>query len=162
MPAAVDDHRRAPDAQRDRLTARYLAHEAARLVGVNGDRIGQWARRGHIDASISRDDPHVYAFADVCAALLVHLRLHAGATLPAIAAGQEVIGEPFDAEGLLRAGGWVARELGITCIEVDPARCLGRPVVRGTRITVEDALVGGQGLDAATLEDLRRWWEAAP
>ena len=137
----------------------YLAHEAARLVGVNGDRIGQWARWGHIDASISRADPHVYSFADVCDALVVHLRLQAGATLEAIRAGQEVIGEPFDGEALLRRGGFVARELGIDCIEVDPARCLGRPVVRGTRITVEDALLGGHDLDV--LDDLRRWWEAA-
>ena len=138
----------------------YLAHEASRLVGVNGDRIGQWARWGHIDASISRGDPHVYSYADVRDALLVHLRLHAGATLEMIRAGQEVIGEPFDALGLLRRGGFVAHSLGLDCIEVDPARCLGRPVVRGTRITVEDALVGGHDLDV--LDDLRRWWEAAP
>ena len=133
----------------------YLAHEAARLVGVNGDRIGQWARWGHIDASISRGDPHVYSFEDVCSALLIHLRLDAGATLEAIRAGQEVIGEPFDGEGLLRRGGFVARALGIDCIEVDPERCLGRPVVRGTRVTVEDALLNGHPLEA----DLRRWWE---
>ena len=143
-----------------RVAPTYLAHEAARLVGVNGDRIGQWARWGHIDASVSRGDPHVYSFDDVCAALVVHLRLHAGATLEAIRSGQEVIGEPFDGEGLLRRGGFVARELGIECIEVDPERCLGRPVVRGTRITVEDALAGGHDLDA--IDDLRRWWEAAP
>ena len=138
----------------------YLAHEAARLVGVNGDRIGQWARWGHIGASVSRGDPHVYSFEDVCDALAVHLRLQAGATLEALRAGQEVIGEPFDAPGLLRRGGFVARSLGIDCIEVDPARCLGRPVVRGTRITVEDALLGGHDLEV--LDDLRRWWEAAP
>lgn len=138
-----------------RLAPAYLAHEAARLVGANGDRIGQWARWGHIDASISRGDPHVYSYSDVCAALVVHLRLQAGATLDAIRAGQEVIGEPFDAEGLLRRGGFVARELGIDCIEVDPARCLGRPVVRGTRITVEDALLNGHERS----EDLRRWME---
>ena len=136
----------------------YLAHEAARLVGVNGDRIGQWARWGHIDASISRGDPHVYAFEDVRDALLIHLRLDAGATLDAIRSGQEVIGEPFDADGLLRRGGFVARALGIDCIEVDPERCLGRPVVRGTRITVEDALISGH----ERVDDLRRWWEAAP
>jgi hypothetical protein len=140
------------------LAPTYLAHEAARLVGVNGDRIGQWARWGHIDASVSRGDPHVYSFSDVCDALAVHLRLEAGATLEAIRSGQEVIGEPFDALGVLRGGGFVARSLGISCIEVDPSRCLGRPVVRGTRITVEDALVNGHELEA----DLRRWWEAAP
>ena len=136
----------------------YLAHEAARLVGVNGDRIGQWARWGHIDASVSCGDPHVYAYEDVRDALLVHLRLQQGATLEVIRSGQEVIGEPFDADGILRAGGFVARELGITCIEVDPGRCLGRPVVRGTRITVEDALLNGH----ERAEELRRWWEAAP
>ena len=141
-----------------RVAPTYLAHEAARLVGVNGDRIGQWARWGHIDASVSRGDPHVYSFEDVCDALVVHLRLDAGATLEAIRSGQEVIGEPFDGEGLLRRGGFVARALGIDCIEVDPLRCLGRPVVRGTRITVEDALVNGHDLSA----ELQRWWDAAP
>jgi hypothetical protein len=145
-----------------RVAPAYLAHEAARLVGVSGDRIGQWARWGHISASLSTGDPHVYAFADVAAALEIHLRLQEGATLAAVHAGQEVLGEPFDVDGLLRGGGWVARSLGITCIEVDPERCLGRPVVRGTRITVEDAVVGGQGLDPAVVADCARWLEASP
>jgi hypothetical protein len=62
----------------------YLAADAARLVGVPGDRIGQWARWGHIRASISAGDPHVYAFRDVAEALAVHLLLDAGLTLPLI------------------------------------------------------------------------------
>jgi DNA-binding transcriptional MerR regulator len=62
----------------------YLAHEAARLVGVPGDRIGQWARWGHIRASISAGEPHVYSFGDVAEALAVHLLLDAGLTLPVI------------------------------------------------------------------------------
>jgi DNA-binding transcriptional MerR regulator len=64
--------------------ARYHAHEAARLAGVPGDRIGQWARWGHIRASISASEPHVYSFADVAEALAVHLLLDAGLPLPVI------------------------------------------------------------------------------
>ncbi len=56
----------------------YSPREAGRLAGVDGDRIGQWARWGHIRASVSTGDPHVYAFADVAEALAVHLLLDAG------------------------------------------------------------------------------------
>lgn len=65
-------------------SGRYLAHDAARLVGVPGDRIGQWARWGHIRASVSRGEPHIYAFGDVAEALAVHLLLEAGFTLPVL------------------------------------------------------------------------------
>jgi uncharacterized protein (DUF433 family) len=65
-------------------TGRYFAHEAARLVGVHGDRIGQWARWGHIRASVSSGEPHVYSFEDVAEALAVHLLLEAGFTLPLV------------------------------------------------------------------------------
>ena len=54
------------------------------LAGVPGDRIGQWARWGHIRASVSAADPHVYAFADVAEALAVHVLLEAGLTLPVV------------------------------------------------------------------------------
>src|SRR3954468_5507249 len=73
-------------------TARYLAHDAARLVGVPGDRIGQWARWGHIRASVSAGDPHVYAFEDVAEALAVHLLLDAGFALPLVRRAVEVLG----------------------------------------------------------------------
>jgi hypothetical protein len=65
-------------------SGRYLAHEAGRLVGVPGDRIGQWARWGHIRASVSAADPHVYSFGDVAEALAVHLLLDAGFALPLV------------------------------------------------------------------------------
>ena len=70
----------------------YLAADAARLVGVPGDRIGQWARWGHIRASISDGEPHVYAFADVAQALAVHLLLDAGFSLPVIRHAVERVG----------------------------------------------------------------------
>jgi hypothetical protein len=73
-------------------TGRYLAHEAGRLAGVPGDRIGQWARWGHIRASVSAGDPHVYAFADVAEALAVHLLLDAGFTLPVVRRAVERLG----------------------------------------------------------------------
>ena len=53
------------------------------LAGVPGDRIGQWARWGHIRASVSAAEPHVYAFADVAEALAVHLLLDIPGWLPA-------------------------------------------------------------------------------
>src|SRR3954451_24647094 len=72
--------------------ARYLAHEAGRLAGVHGDRIGQWARWGHIRASVSDGDPHVYAFEDVAEALAVHLLLDAGFALPLVRRAVERLG----------------------------------------------------------------------
>lgn len=50
----------------------YLAHEVGQLVGVSGDRVGQWMRRGYIRASVSKGPPHVYAFQDVAEAMVVH------------------------------------------------------------------------------------------
>lgn len=70
----------------------YLAHEAGRLAGVDGDRIGQWARWGHIRASVSAGDPHVYSYEDVADALAVHLLLEAGLPLPVIRRAVERLG----------------------------------------------------------------------
>lgn len=50
----------------------YLAHEAGWLAGVSGDRIGQWARRGYIQSSISDQIPRVYSYQDVAEAMVVH------------------------------------------------------------------------------------------
>jgi hypothetical protein len=73
-------------------TAAYLAHEAGLLAGVPGDRVGQWARWGHIRASVSAGEPHVYAFADVAEALAVHLLLEAGFKLPFVRRAVERLG----------------------------------------------------------------------
>jgi uncharacterized protein (DUF433 family)/DNA-binding transcriptional MerR regulator len=54
------------------------------LAGVSGDRIGQWARHGYIDASQSRGDPYVYSYQDVAEALVVHELEDAGADLASI------------------------------------------------------------------------------
>lgn len=74
------------------MSARYLAHEAGHLAGVAGDRIGQWARWGHIRASISAEEPHVYAWEDVAEA---HEKL--GFTEP-------VVDPADDAEGPVSGG----------------------------------------------------------
>jgi DNA-binding transcriptional MerR regulator len=74
------------------VVAAYLAHEAGRLAGVDGDRIGQWARWGHIRASVSAADPHVYSFEDVADALAVHVLLDAGVALPVIRRAVDVLG----------------------------------------------------------------------
>jgi hypothetical protein len=158
----------------------YLAADAARLVGVPGDRIGQWARWGHISASVSAAEPHVYSFADVADALAVHLLLRAGHSLRAIrraaerrslSAGGAVFatfgalpldGE-VDARSLLSRGGWPTLITEVTCVWVDPARCLGVPCVRGTRVPVSDAVAdpGAYGIGAGTGLELRRWWDAS-
>src|SRR3954469_1136214 len=92
----------------------YLAADAARLVGVPGDRIGQWARWGHIRASISAGEPHIYPWDDLADALAGRLRLAAGHSLPAIraavargvrlSAGEDV----FEAFGVLPLDGRVS------------------------------------------------------
>jgi hypothetical protein len=177
-------------------TGRYLAHEAGRLAGVPGDRIGQWARWGHIRASVSAEDPHVYAFSDVAEALAVHLLLDAGIALPVVRRAvarlggltggvhvvdgrlavergtvlQDVFTEQtvlplngrVDAEDLLRRGGWVARGRDLR-VEVDPARCGGRPCVRGRRVPVEDVVQDPSAfvLSDQEVQDARTWWARA-
>jgi hypothetical protein len=184
-------------------SARYLAHEAGHLAGVPGDRIGQWARWGHIQASVSAGDPHVYAFDDVAEAIAVHELLECGLRLSvirravaeldgpagwplsraglhvvhgrlAVARGSELVELlgmgaqeilPFDGRldpvATLRAGGWPARVLGLRSVEVDPERLGGRPVLRGRRIAVRDALTfddpAEHEIDAETIQEARAW-----
>jgi DNA-binding transcriptional MerR regulator/uncharacterized protein (DUF433 family) len=56
----------------------YLAGEVGQLVGVSGDRIGQWARRGYIRSSQSEGSPRVYSFQDVAEAMAVRELLERG------------------------------------------------------------------------------------
>ena len=89
----------------------YLAHEAGRLAGTDGDRIGQWARWGHIRASVSAGDPHVYSFSDVADALAVRILLDAGLPLRVIrAAVGHLGGEHPLASGLHVVDGRMAVE----------------------------------------------------
>ncbi len=76
------------------MSGRYSAHEAGHLAGVGGDRIGQWARWGHIRASVSAAEPHVYAFEDVAEAIAVHELLDRGVALPAIRRVVDRLGGP--------------------------------------------------------------------
>src|SRR3954452_12081890 len=87
-------------------TGSYLAHDAGMLAGVPGDRIGQWARWGHIRASVSAADPHVYSFADVAEALAVHLLLAAASSLP-------VVRRPVERLGALAGLHFVAPRLAV-------------------------------------------------
>lgn len=89
----------------------YRAHEVGRLAGVDGDRVGQWARWGHIRASVSQGDPHVYAFADAADALAVRILIDAGVTLKRIrAAVVHLGGEHPLADGLHVVDGRMAVE----------------------------------------------------
>jgi uncharacterized protein (DUF433 family)/DNA-binding transcriptional MerR regulator len=56
----------------------YLAAEVGQLVGVSGDRIGQWARHGYIRSSQSTGSPRIYSFQDVAEAMAVHELLRRG------------------------------------------------------------------------------------
>lgn len=56
----------------------YLGAEVGDLVGVSGETIGQWARRGYIRSSQSTDTPRVYSFQDVAEAFVVHDLLDRG------------------------------------------------------------------------------------
>jgi uncharacterized protein (DUF433 family) len=163
----------------------YLAHDVALLAGVPGDRIGQWARWGHIAASVSAGEPHVYAWEDAAEALAVHELLERGVRLhdvraavdrlggpaghPLSSGGLEVVGLlPLNghvpAPELLRRGGWVARQLGLRWIEVDPGRMGGRACLRGRRLPVEDVAGAPEadwGLTAEQVAEAVRWWEEA-
>jgi uncharacterized protein (DUF433 family) len=66
------------------LHGHYLAAEVGLLAGVSGDRIGQWARWGHIRSSRSDADPRVYSYEDVAEAMIVHELEELGAGLPSI------------------------------------------------------------------------------
>ncbi len=184
----------------------YLAHEAGRLAGVPGDRVGQWARWGHIQASVSAAEPHVYGFDDVAEAIAVHDLIELGFPLKAIRRAVGVLGGPagwplarsgvhvvhgriaverggllvdllggaeqevlpfdgrLDPVGVLRAGGWPARALGITAVEVDPDRLGGLPTLRGHRIAVQDAVTladpAEHGVDPEAIAEAERWLAA--
>jgi len=83
-----------------------------------------------------------------------------------VLAGLDLVGVVSD----LSRGGWAARTIPITSIEVDPARLSGRPVIRGRRVPAElvmgmaettqgvDTLKHDYGLSAREIEDARRWW----
>jgi uncharacterized protein (DUF433 family) len=72
----------------------------------------------------------------------------------------------------LRRGGWAARNLELSHIEVDPDRLSGRPVITGTRVSAEDAarlanapdgrriLQQEYGLTVPQINDAVTWWNA--
>jgi uncharacterized protein (DUF433 family)/DNA-binding transcriptional MerR regulator len=74
--------------------------------------------------------------------------------------------------GLLRRGGWVARELQLENVEIDPDRLSGRPTIRGRRLAVEkvaqlaaedggiEILRQDYDLDDGAIRDAVRWYEA--
>jgi len=74
---------------------------------------------------------------------------------------------------MLRAGGWIARALGLRRIEVDPGKLGGTPVVRGRRWPIErvaqlaadetgeQILVDEYGLDRRDVAESVRWMKAA-
>ena len=90
--------------------------------------------------------------------------------------GEQVVLRPelLDfARDMLRTGGWLAEELGLKRIEVDPQKLGGAPTLRGRRWPVErvariaaddegqSILTDDYGLDPRELDESRRWAEAA-
>ena len=86
-----------------------------------------------------------------------------------VLAGLDLVGVVSD----LSRGGWAARTIPITHIEVDPVRLSGRPVIKGRRVPAElvaelaattqgvDTLKHDYGLSSPEIEDARRWWHEA-
>ncbi|MHB1925337.1 MAG: DUF433 domain-containing protein [Acidimicrobiales bacterium] len=86
-----------------------------------------------------------------------------------VLAGLDLVGVVSD----LSRGGWAARTIPITHIEVDPGRLSGRPVIKGRRVPAElvaelaattqgvDTLKHDYGLSGPEIEDARRWWHEA-
>ncbi|HZD69503.1 MAG TPA: DUF433 domain-containing protein [Actinomycetes bacterium] len=66
------------DGSSDKPRGWYLAGEVGQLVGVSGEQIGQWARRGYIRSSQSSGVPRVYSFQDAAEAMAVHELLRRG------------------------------------------------------------------------------------
>lgn len=90
--------------------------------------------------------------------------------------GDQVVLKPelfHQASDLLRAGGWLARELGLQRIEVDPQKLGGAPSIRGHRWPVERVariaaddegrtlLVEEYELDERDIDESIRWTLAA-
>lgn len=62
----------------------YTAREAGQLAGVSGIQIGQWERRGYIEASRRDGPPNLYSFQDVLEAIVVHELIDRGVSRPKI------------------------------------------------------------------------------
>ena len=77
-----------------------------------------------------------------------------------------------DVAMMLRRGGWLADELGLKRIEVDPQKLGGAPSLKGRRWPIEgvaqvaadaegrDILIGDYGLDEREVDESVRWVEA--
>jgi uncharacterized protein (DUF433 family) len=77
------------------------------------------------------------------------------------------------ARDVLRRGGWIANQLGLKHVEVDPAKLSGRPVVRGRRWPVDRVaqlaadeegravLTEEYGLSEEEVSDSLRWMDTA-
>lgn len=78
----------------------------------------------------------------------------------------------FKVADILRSGGWLARELGLDQIEVEPGRLGGRPTLRGTRWPIEqvariaaddggaEILQSDYGLPPSGIEECVEWQAA--
>lgn len=107
---------------------------------------------------------------------VIALRTPAGEYVEIGRPGDQVVLEPelfHQASDTLRAGGWLAQQLGLTRIEVDPEKLGGAPSLRGHRWPVERVariaadregralLLEEHGLDERDIDESVRWTLAA-
>jgi hypothetical protein len=151
----------------------YSAAEVGHLAGVPGDRVGQWARWGHIAASVSAGDPHVYGWDDTAEAIAVHELIERGLGLREIRWAVGALGGaatwPLARAGIHVVHGRIAVERGGELIDlrsgaqevlaldgrIDPVRVLrdgGWParVLGLGRIEVDRARLRGRPVVAGT------------
>jgi uncharacterized protein (DUF433 family) len=210
----------------DSPTGIFSPFRAGALAGVSGNRIGQWARYGLIQATLFRGRPaNLYEFHDVAEAIVVHwlldrgfsyseiheaieraraehpdwplltaplgvaqhaiagdprgaivLEVEKGTYVDTRSGGEQVMLKPALLEGvrdMLRRGGWIAAQLKLKRIEVDPGKLGGAPVLRGSRWPIErvaqiaddeagrTVLTKDYGLHRLAIDEAVRWVNAA-
>lgn len=126
----------------------YLAAEAGWLAGVSGDRVGQWARRGYIRASVDSGNPHVYSFQDVAEAMVVHHLLDRGVKHVEIRKGIERCRE--------RYGDWPLTEAPLFTTDLTGGRGHEALVLEEDEVVFDIGVGSGGQVLAIGRQDLKR------
>lgn len=107
---------------------------------------------------------------------VIALEIDRGTYVDTRRGGQQAMLKPElleQARDMLRAGGWLAADLKLKRIEVDPGKLGGAPVIRGRRWPIEriaqlaadeegtEMLIESYGLDRRDIEESVQWVDAA-